>query len=178
MLALLASACGGGGATRATPAVTATPILTQKAITPAATVATPSREAAATIAAGGPYDPLKGQPVSVPVPGGPRGAGQVRALAKNLVDQQQCYQLGEADAAQDQSAGATMNLATAEGSDTGFLISGFGQTGQGTEGMPTTIAWVESGIIKAEVVVIGGSLQVPCGKAYADGYAGYEFQSY
>jgi hypothetical protein len=112
------------------------------------------------------------------VPGGTRGAGQVRALAKNLVDQRQCYQLGEADAAQDQSAGATMNLATAEGSDTGFLINGFGQTGQGIEGMPTTIAWVDSGIIKAEVVVMGGPLQVPCGKAYADGYAGYEFQSY
>jgi len=127
-LALMASACGGGGATRTTPVATATLIPTGKA-TPVATTATPV---------------------------GARAPGQVRTLPNDLLDQQACYQLGGGDAAQDRSAGATMDHAGANATDTGFLISGFGAKGQGLQELPTTIAWVESGVIKVEVNVLGG----------------------
>ena len=151
-LALMASACGGGGATRTTPVATATPIPLGKA-TPVATTAT-------TV--------------------GARAPGQVRTLPEDLLDEQTCYQLGGDDAAQDRSAGATMDHASdsVSATDTGFLISGYGPKDQGVKGLPTTIAWVESGVVKVEVTVLGGSPQLPCGKAYTDGYMGFPFQSY
>ena len=62
--------------------------------------------------------------------------------------------------------------------DTGFLVSGYGPKDQGVKGLPTTIAWVESGVIKVEVSALGGPAQLPCGKAYTDGYMGFAFQSY
>jgi hypothetical protein len=93
--------------------------------------------------------------------------------------QEGCYELGKADAAQDQSAGATEEHASqfADG-DTGFLISGFGPKGEGLVGKPTSVAWVESGVVKVEVVEMGGPDQLPCAKAYTDGYRGVPFVSY
>ncbi len=60
--------------------------------------------------------------------------------------------------------------------DTGFLLTGFGPQGEGLVGMPTTVAWTESGVIKVEVTVMGGPDQLPCGEAYVDGYRGVPFQ--
>jgi len=96
----------------------------------------------------------------IPTVVGARTPGQVRTL-------------------QDQSAGATEEHASPYADvDTGFLISGFGPQGEGLAGMPTSVAWVELGVVKVEVVVMGGPSQLPCGKAYTDGYRGVPFQSY
>ena len=93
--------------------------------------------------------------------------------------QEGCYELGKADAAQDQSAGATEEHASQFADvDTGFLISGYGNQGEGMVGMPTSVAWVESGVVKVEVVEMGGSYQLPCAKAYTDGYRGVPFELY
>jgi hypothetical protein len=72
-----------------------------------------------------------------------------------------------------------MDHASPYATGTGFIVSGFGPIGQGLErqDLPSAIAWVESGVVKAEVVVAGGSAQLPCGKAYTDGYIGAPFQS-
>jgi hypothetical protein len=96
-----------------------------------------------------------------------------------MLAQEACYELGKADAAQDQSAGASQEHASPYADvDTGFLISGFGTKGEGMVGMPTSVAWVESGVVKVEVVEVGGSYQLPCAKAYTDGYRGVPFQLY
>ena len=93
--------------------------------------------------------------------------------------QEACYDLGKADAAQDQSAGATEEHASPYADvDTGFLISGYGPQGEGLKGMPTNVAWVESGVVKVEVIVMGGPDQLPCAKAYTDGYRGVPFELY
>ena len=93
--------------------------------------------------------------------------------------QEGCYELGKADAAQDQSAGATEEHASQfAGVDTGFLITGYGNQGEGMVGMPTSVAWVESGVVKVEVIEMGGASQIPCAKAYAAGYMGVPFQLY
>ncbi len=128
VLSLLVSACGGRGEPAATPAATATPIPAVKAI-----------------------------PAGVPTPVGARAPGQVRTVPQDLRDQQACYRLGTADAAQDQSAGATMEHSSPDTNtaDTGFLLTGFGPRGEGLVGMPTTVAWTESGVIKVEVTVSG-----------------------
>lgn len=148
VLALIAPACGGRSEPTATPAATATP-------TPV----------------------LKGIPAAIPTAGGPRNPAQARTLPQGLLDQQACYQLGATDAAQDQSAGATMEYTSPEPVDTGWVLTGFGPQGEGLVGMPTTVAWTESGVIKVEVTVMGGPNQLPCGKAYVDGYRGAPFQS-
>jgi hypothetical protein len=110
---------------------------------------------------------------------GARTPGQVRTLPEDLIFQEACYELGKADAAQDQSAGATEEHASPYADvDTGFLISGFGNEGEGLEGMPTSVAWVELGVVKVEVVEMGGAPQLPCAKAYTDGYMGVPFQLY
>jgi len=115
----------------------------------------------------------------IPTVVGARTPGQVRTLPRDLLDQEACYELGKADAAQDQSAGATEEHASQFADvDTGFLISGFGPKGEGLVGKPTSVAWVESGVVKVEVVEMGGPDQLPCGKAYTDGYRGVPFQSY
>ena len=150
VLSLLVSACGGRSEPMTTPAPTATP-------TPV----------------------VRGIPAVIPTAGGPRLPAQVRTLPQDLLDQQACYQLGTADAAQDSSAGATMEYTSPDTNpaDTGFILTGFGPQGQGLVGMPTTVSWTESGVIKVEVTVMGGPNQLPCGKAYVDGYRGAPFQS-
>jgi hypothetical protein len=165
-LALAASACGGGGA----PASTGT----ASSIASSATVV-PTLRAIPTAATPGTPDPLLDVPLTTPT--GTRTPGQVRTLATDLVYQPSCYQLGGADAGQDSSAGVTMDHPSPYDSGTGFVISGFGPTGQGLEGKPTTIAWVESNVIKVEVIVLGGPSQLSCGQAYTDGYVGVPFQS-
>jgi hypothetical protein len=96
-----------------------------------------------------------------------------------MMAQEACYDLGKADAVQDQSAGATEEHASQLADvDTGFLISGFGNQGEGMVGMPTSVAWVELGVVKVEVVEMGGADQLPCAKAYTDGYLGVPFQLY
>ena len=92
--------------------------------------------------------------------------------------QEGCYELGKADAAQDQSAGATEEHASAQAQGTGFLLSGYGPQGAGTVGLPTSVAWVEPGVVKVEVVEMGGPSQLPCAKAYIDGYMGVPFEPY
>jgi hypothetical protein len=93
--------------------------------------------------------------------------------------QEGCYELGKADAAQDQSASVTEEHASPFADvDTGFLISGYGPQGQGLVGKPTSVAWVESRVVKVEVVEMGGPDQLPCAKAYIDGYMGVPFVSY
>jgi len=92
--------------------------------------------------------------------------------------QEACYELGKADAAQDQSAGVTEEHASSQATGTGFLITGYGPQGQGKVGMPTSVAWVEPGVVKVEVVEMGGPDQLPCAKAYIDGYMGVPFVSY
>jgi len=115
----------------------------------------------------------------IPTVVGARTPGQVRTLPEDLVAQEGCYELGKADAAQDQSAGATEEHASPYADvDTGFLISGYGNQGEGMVGKPTSVAWVESGVVKVEVVEMGGSYQLPCAKAYTDGYRGVPFQLY
>ena len=114
----------------------------------------------------------------IPTVVGARTPGQVRTLPRDLLDQEMCHELGKADAAQDQSAGATEEHASPYSVDTGFLISGYGPQGEGLKGMPTNVAWVESGVVKVEVIVMGGPDQLPCGKAYVDGYMGVPFQPY
>jgi len=115
----------------------------------------------------------------IPTVVGVRTPGQVRTLPEDLIFQEACYELGKADAAQDQSAGATEEHASPYADvDTGFLISGFGNQGEGMVGMPTSVAWVESGVVKVEVVEMGGASQLPCAKAYIDGYMGVPFQLY
>ena len=148
-LFLVASACGGQGEPTPTPVAKATPIPT-----------------------------LKASPAAAPTVVGARTPGQVRTLPRDLLDQEACYELGKADAAQDQSAGATEEHASPYSVGTGFLISGFGPQGQGLAGKPTSVAWVESGVVKVEVVEMGGPDQLPCAKAYTDGYSGVPFQSY
>jgi hypothetical protein len=149
-LVLVASACGGRGESTPTPVAKATPIPT-----------------------------LKASPAAAPTGVGGRTPGQVRTLPEGLVAQEACYELGKADAAQDQSAGATEEHASPYTDvGTGFLISGFGAQGQGLVGKPTSVAWVESGVVKVEVVEMEGASQLPCAKAYADGYMGVPFQSY
>jgi hypothetical protein len=146
---LVASACGGRGEPTPTPVAIATPIPTQK-----------------------------GSPAANPTVVAARAPGEVRTLPDNLVDEETCNQLGAADAAQDQAAGATEEHASPYADvDTGFLISGFGPQGEGMAGKPTSVAWVASGVVKVEVVELGGSLQLPCAKAYAAGYMGVPFQS-
>ena len=115
----------------------------------------------------------------IPTVAGARTPGQVRTLPEDLLDQEACHELGATDAAQDQSAGATEEHASPYADvDTGFLISGFGNQGEGMVGMPTSVAWVESGVVKVEVVEMLGAPQLPCAKAYTDGYRGVPFQSY
>ena len=146
---LVASACGGRGEPAPTPVAKATPIPTGKA-----------------------------SPAAAPTGVEGRTPGQVRTLPEGLVAQEACYELGKADAAQDQSAGATEEHASPYTADTGFLISGFGNQGEGMVGKPTSVAWVESGVVKVEVVEMGGASQLPCAKAYTDGYRGLPFGSY
>ncbi len=146
---LVASACGGQGESTPTPAAKATPLPTQK-----------------------------GSPIAAPTGVGARAPGQVRTLPEGLVAQETCYALGKADAAQDQSAGVTEEHASAQATGTGFLMTGYGPQGQGTAGMPTSVAWVEPGVVKVEVVAMGGGSQIPCAKAYTDGYRGLSFEPY
>src|SRR4030042_5089932 len=130
-------------------------------------------------ACGGQGDPAPtpvGNATSMPTVVGARTPGQVRTLPQDLLDQEACYQLGTADSAQDQSAGATEERASPYDVDTGFLISGYGPQGEGMVGKPTNVAWVESGVVKVEVIVMGGPDQLPCGKAYTDGYRGSPFE--
>jgi len=148
-LFLVASACGGQGEPKPTPVAKATPIPTRKA-----------------------------SPAAAPAVAGARTPGKVRTLPEGLVAQEACYELGKADAAQDQSAGVTEEHASAQATGTGFLISGYGPQGAGTVGMPTSVAWVEPGVVKVEVVEMGGASQIPCAKAYTDGYLGVPFGSY
>jgi hypothetical protein len=120
-----------------------------------------------------------GNATSIPTASETRTPGQVRTLPQDLLDQETCYQLGTADAAQDQSASATEEHASPLADvDTGFLISGYGPKDEGLKGMPTNVAWVESGVVKVEIIVMGGPDQLPCGKAYTDGYGGFAFQPY
>ena len=114
----------------------------------------------------------------IPTAAQARAPGQVRTLPEGLVAQEACYEMGKEDAAQDRSAGATQEHAITYTVDTGFLISGFGNKGEGLVGMPTSVAWVESGVVKVEVVEMGGASQIPCAKAYTDGYRGLPFGSY
>lgn len=145
---LVASACGGRGEPTPTPEAKATPI--------------PTRQ---------------GSPAATPAGVGARAPGEVRTLPDNLFDEEACNQLGMADAAQDQSAGVTEEHASpVTDVDTGFLISGFGPQGRGMAGKPTSVAWVESGVVKVEVVEMGGPDQLPCAKEYAAGYMGVPFQ--
>jgi hypothetical protein len=146
---LVASACGGQGEPTPTPVAKATPIPT-----------------------------LKASPAAAPTAAQARTPGQVRTLPEDLMLQEGCYELGKADAAQDQSAGATEEHASAQATGTGFLISGYGPQGQGKVGMPTSVAWVEPGVVKVEVIEMGGASQIPCAKAYTDGYRGLPFGSY
>jgi len=154
VLSLFLFACGGRSEPTTTPAATPTPIPALPGIPP-------------------------GLPAGVPTAVGARAPGQVRTLPNDLLYQQDCYRLGTADAAQDQAAAATMNHASPDTNtaDIGFILTGFGPQGQGLVGMPTTVQWTESGVIKAEVTVMGGPNQLPCGKAYVDGYRGAPFQS-
>jgi len=146
---LVASACGGRGEPAPTPVAKATSIPT-----------------------------LKASPAAAPTAAQARTPGQVRTLPEGLVAQEACYELGKADAAQDQSAGVTEEHASAQATGTGFLLSGFGPQGQGTAGLPTSVAWVEPGVVKVEVVAMGGGSQIPCAKAYTDGYRGLTFEPY
>jgi hypothetical protein len=120
-----------------------------------------------------------GNATPIPTVAGARTPGQVRTLPEDLLDQEACYQLGAADAAQDQAAGATEERASQYADvDTGFLISGYGPQGEGLKGKPTNVAWVESAVVKVEVIVMGGPDQLPCGKAYTTGYMGFPFQPF
>ena len=117
-----------------------------------------------------------GNVTSIPTVVGARTPGQVRTLPRDLLDQEACYEMGAADAAQDQAAGATEERASPDAVGVGFVISGFGKRGEGLVGMPTNVAWAEPGVFKVEVVVMGGADQLPCGKAYTDGYRGVPFE--
>ena len=114
----------------------------------------------------------------IPTAAQARTPGQVRTLPEGLVAQEACYELGKSDAAQDQSAGVTEEHASSQATGTGFLITGYGPQGAGTVGLPTSVAWVEPGVVKVEVVEMGGPDQLPCAKAYIDGYMGVPFVSY
>jgi hypothetical protein len=158
LAAFVASSCG-GGEDEPTPTVTA----------PVAVTATQSPT------------PTSGTPATPPHMGA-RAPGQVRTLPEGMLDQHACYALGEADVAQDRSAGATLERTERQASwrftgGSGFIFSlDRDPTG---DGLRITVLWTEpEAVVKAEVFVAeaGGPDQVPCAQAYIDGYRGVPFE--
>lgn len=90
--------------------------------------------------------------------------------------EEECYRLGEVDAAQDRSAGVSVDLGSFWGRfrvGTGAVFS----VDMSPEGEPRAATlWTEPGVVVAGVVLGDRYPQNPCGLAYLDGYRGVPFQ--
>jgi len=116
------------------------------------------------------------------IPAEGRTPGQVRVIATGM-EQYDCYQLGQADAAQDRSAGATLQLPPgaplppsqgSEGSGTGVIWNMY----KSPEGEVREILyWTEDGMLGGAVGEATPGPKNSCGEAYLDGYRGGPFQS-
>ncbi|MFN8632269.1 MAG: hypothetical protein U0893_00335 [Chloroflexota bacterium] len=117
-------------------------------------------------------------PTTPSLPIGDRQAGALRALTDDLTDDDTCYKLGQADAAQDQAAGVPLKLAPVAVPPQ--FPNGRGPVRlSGTSGgvFYNLIAWVETDrSIKAEASVSGSPQSTRCGLAYLDGYRGAPFK--
>jgi len=116
-------------------------------------------------------------PPPAPASAGGRASGEVRQIATPM-DQQACYQLGQADGAQDRSAGATLQLppgvSPSQPGGTGMVMEIY----KSPEGEVRTIVyWMEAGV-PTIVLGIGGDAKASCGSAYIDGYRGVPFQQH